>query len=410
MGKIDEITSIKHAAIVQARRLRSGAGRRELNKCLLEGEEIITWAMAAGWNIDVVFIEETSLRHDFTQRLIERNLTCFGVSEGIMKKVSQTNYLIPFIGVAGMPVNGDDPDDFVIVLDDVRDHGNLGTILRTASAFGIRDIFSTSAEIDFFYRKVIDASRGTVFNIRPRVYSTPSQAISVLRERGYTIITTSPHAKRSQSMIKLPAPKIALVVGNETRGASPEMLDLADYVVHIPMTHAVESLNVGVAAGISLYEIKLKQVILMLKANIQKSLGREVNVTGKLIQKAFDERLRRDTSYTSDQVIFLMILKCDQEMTRPQICKDLALFDQDLEEMITPLLRDGLVQENEDHMFSLSIPGEQYLAQTWGWIETIEEDIFADFTKEERDRFITYLQRLQERCIKIIGKRSEIKL
>lgn len=404
-----EITSIKDNAVVQARILHTAAGRREINKCLLEGEEIISWALSAGWELEMIFIDAKLGSQAFSRTLAASGVPCFTVSGGILKKISQTNYLIPYIGVSRIPPHNGNLGDFVVVLDDVRDHGNIGTIVRTACAFGIHEIISTLPDVDFFYRKVIEASRGTIFNVTSMRYPSALETVSDLKTKGYAVVATSPHAKGSQSLVKIKDGKIALVVGNETYGVSRDIIDNADFVVRIPMTNTVESLNVGVAAGISLYEIKLKQVIFMLKKNIQMSLGREVNVTGKLIQKAFDERLSSETPYKSDQIIFLMILKCDIEMSRRQICKDLALSEREFEEMIAPLIEEELVQVRDGQRYFLTEQGERYLAQIWGLLDRIEDEIFADFSREERQRFLENLQHLQKRCIMINGERSATK-
>lgn len=403
------ITSIKDPKIVEARQLTSIVGRERLHKCLLEGGKIIKWALAAHIPIERVFFHAKLADHPFLTKLEERHIDCFAVSEGILKKISDTRYLIPFIGVGCLREDQDNQDpqnNFVIVLDDVRDHGNIGTIIRTARAFGIRDIITTKQGVDFWYKKIIEASRGKIFDIRLKRFRSPQETFSFLQRQGFQVIATSPHAPLLQPAVQLQSKPIALVVGNETTGVSDDILQAADLVVQIPMSNQVESLNVGVATGISVYEFKLKLVLTMLTKYIRTTLGREVNVTGKLIQMAFDKRLKEITAFSSTQVILLMILKCDETMTLQQISKDTAAFGEELQELLQPLLDGDYIrycEEMSPATIQLTDSGEQLLGQLWGVIESAEESVLQGFTNEEKKRFTEYLHRVQTNCEQIIG-------
>ena len=125
-----------------------------------------------------------------------------------------------------------------------------------------------TCKTDPYRQKVIDASRGLTFQSTFIDHNSPQETIDYLRKQGYQIIVTSPHASRLQSQTPLETKPIALVVGNETDGVCKELMEAADISIQIPMHSAVESLNVGVFAGISLYELKFKQVLLMLKEKI----------------------------------------------------------------------------------------------------------------------------------------------
>jgi TrmH family RNA methyltransferase len=403
------ITSIKDPRIIEARQLTSVAGRERLRKCLLEGEKVITWALTTHAPIEWVFFHAKIANHPFLTKLKEEQIDCFAVSEGILKKISDTRYLSPFIGVGRLREdyeNQEPLNNFVIVLDDVRDHGNIGTIIRTVRAFGIRDIITTRQDVDFWYKKIIEASRRKIFDIRLERFRSPQETVSFLQRQGFQVIATSPHAPLLQPAVQLQPKPIALVVGNETTGVSDEILQNADLVVQIPMSNQVESLNVGVATGISVYEFKLKLVLTMFTQYIRTTLGREVNVTGKLIQMAFDKRLKEITAFSSTQVILLMILKCDETMTLQQVSKDTATFGEELQELLQPLLDGGYIRYYEEMSpatIQLTNSGEQLLGQLWGVIESAEESVLHGFTDEEKKRFTEYLHRVQTNCEQIIG-------
>jgi len=95
-------------------------------------------------------------------------------------------------------------------------------------------------------------------------------------------------------------------------------------------------------------------------------------------------------------------------MTREQISKDIAVFEQELEEMLSPLIQNGMIQEDECRRFHLTTEGEQYLAQIWGMVDSIEKEICSDFSEAERDRFFCDIQRIQERCLQMIERRREV--
>ncbi|GAK59092.1 hypothetical protein U27_06068 [Candidatus Vecturithrix granuli] len=404
---IERITSIKDEHVLEARTLSTMNGRRQAQKCLLEDAQIIGWALEANVPIEHVFFHEKITEHPLLNQLQERQIACYAVSDGILKKISDTRYLIPFLGVAPLPADVDDQShlqDFVIVLDDVRDFGNIGTIIRTARAFGLRDLLATMSDLDLWHRKTIEASRGNVFDVRLKHFASAAETLAFLKQRGFQIVATSPYAPQLQSTVRLQPKPIALVVGNETEGISDIFLQQADVVVQIPMSSQVESLNVGVAAGISVYEFKLKLVLAMLTQYIRSTLGREMNVTGKMIQMALDHDLAAVTTLNSVQVILLMILKCDEIMTLDQVSKDTALFGTELQILLQPLFVQGYIRRcsEQDSAICLTEHGEQFLGQIWGVVERSEERILQAFTTEERQQLMAFLKRIQANCQRII--------
>jgi TrmH family RNA methyltransferase len=153
-----DITSIKDERVVEARELTSAAGRARFQKTQLKGEESIQWALEARLPVEHVFYSAKHRQSAILEELQTRGIPCFAVSDGVLKKISVTSYLVPLIGIARLPPapEGASPaGDFILVLDRVQDHGNLGTIIRTASAFGIRELISTTTELDIYFKKVV---------------------------------------------------------------------------------------------------------------------------------------------------------------------------------------------------------------------------------------------------------------
>ena len=190
------INSIKDEKVVLARELKNYRERQKYNKFLLEGEEIILWAIEN--NISINYIITSYKEEAKINPIILHNVqNIFFATEGIIKKITDTSYLVPIIGVGNIrnfPIN----DDFILVLDEVRDFGNIGTIIRTGQAFGINNFISTDSNFDLFQRKTIEASRGKAFSTNIRYFKNVCDTILYLKKNNYQIITTSPYGTNLQ--------------------------------------------------------------------------------------------------------------------------------------------------------------------------------------------------------------------
>jgi TrmH family RNA methyltransferase len=143
----------------------------------------------------------------------------------------------------------------LLVLDRLRDPGNAGTILRTAAAAGVAGVVALGGTVDFLSPKVLRAAMGAAFRI-PLVEDDgecPRDIISRLSACGLRTLAASPRAGKPCYQADFTGP-LAILVGNEATGVSPELEEAAGELVSIPMSGHAESLNVAVAAGILLYE------------------------------------------------------------------------------------------------------------------------------------------------------------
>lgn len=397
---LESIKSIKDERISQARDVKSRKGRHNHQRMLLEGEEIIDWAIQHALTLEYILVNEKEAS-TLGKKYLGLDYKVFAVSEGILKKVTDTNYLIPVVGVAQLPIKRiENNSQFTIVLDNVQDFGNIGTIIRTCQAFGIRDLVSTTRDIDIYNRKTIEASRGTVFSTYLDVFANVSEAIKYLRDKGYQIIATSPKGNTLQSLMELKLQPVALVVGNETYGVNPEIEKQADFLVQIPMHPAVESLNVGVAAGISIYEIKLKQALTMIEEKIKSTLGREVNVLAMLVQRVLDKELKKASDLSSQQVIFMMVLKCDRTMQITDMCRQFGVLESESMSFLKPMLESGLIVTEEG--IQLTQKGEEVLSKLWLTVERTEALILSGLTAQASLMFLGQLRSIQERCLQIL--------
>jgi TrmH family RNA methyltransferase len=250
------ITSLKDDRLALVRALDGRAGRAAAGACVLEGAALIEQALAAGATL------RFAVRADEAANLIGGSLAAQGVPVltargSLLRQAVRLARPVEWVAVADLAAEaGDEYGDLAVVLAGVRDPGNLGTIVRTAVALGAADVVCTDVETDLTGRRVLDASRAAVLRAAIHRYPTPLAAVMALRGTGFEVVATSSHAAVVQADTPLRGRRVALVVGNETDGIEPDVLAAADHVVRIPMSGGVESLNVGVATGISLYELR----------------------------------------------------------------------------------------------------------------------------------------------------------
>jgi len=141
----------------------------------------------------------------------------------------------------------------LLILDAVQDPGNVGTIIRTAAAMGVTATFSLPGTVDLWNAKVVRSGMGAHFH-HPCLSGTWDELDSFRADRGIEVWAAD---SGGESVANLqPPPRLALVVGNEGAGLSSSARSRAARVIALPIASAVESLNVAVAAGILLYELR----------------------------------------------------------------------------------------------------------------------------------------------------------
>lgn len=140
----------------------------------------------------------------------------------------------------------------VLVLAGLQDPGNLGTILRSAEAFGADGLLALPGTVSPWNPKAIRASAGSIFRV-PLLAVSEREAFTHLREAGIKTYVASPHAARPVDLVSLAEPS-ALLIGNEGNGVPEGLAAKSDAAITIPCPGAVESLNAAVAASVLLYE------------------------------------------------------------------------------------------------------------------------------------------------------------
>ena len=140
----------------------------------------------------------------------------------------------------------------ILVLENMRDSGNMGTVIRTAEGLGIKNIVLSGDCVDIYNPKTIRASMGSAFRVRP-VRMTVEQVKSYTKEHGMSFYVTA-LSESSEDIRKKNLKNAAVLIGNEALGATPEALNAADGHIIIPIQTA-QSFNASVAAAIVLWEM-----------------------------------------------------------------------------------------------------------------------------------------------------------
>lgn len=167
-----------------------------------------------------------------------------------MKSISDLKSTPRLIGVSKY-INKNEIGNKVVILDNVQDPGNAGTIIRNAVAFGIDTVIFSKDSVSPYNEKVLRSTGGMIFNINV-IIDELDNIINVLKDKDIKLIGTS--LKNSSSLESTPKyDKYAIVLGNEGNGVKDSIISLCDNIVRIDMDNKCESLNVGVASGIILY-------------------------------------------------------------------------------------------------------------------------------------------------------------
>ena len=253
----------KDPIIVQYRELTQPAGRRERGMLVAEDLTVIERALADDLPLESVLYTTDLLRNAEGQALIERlrrrGLAHYRVSDGLMGTLTIARPL-PHAMAAMRFVLHDalewrpSTHGLVLLIERVQNPDNLGMLLRTADAAGCEAVIVTGEGCDPTHRNCVRAARGAVGRLPILGLADAQRWLNDIRDAGIETLATSLGASQSLYELALPTP-IVVVVGNETHGLSDVLLEACTRQVRIPMAVGQDSLNVGVAAGIVLYEV-----------------------------------------------------------------------------------------------------------------------------------------------------------
>ena len=252
------ITSKDNELIKHIRKLKDKKYRDESNEYVVEGVKLVEEAVKENAKIkQIIVCEDTTRTYEIpTHIMLEiAKYECISVSDKIFNIITQVTNpqgIMAIIEKNAQNAKIDYTRDIIVVLDDVQDPGNLGTILRTVDSIGLNQIIVSKGTADAFNSKVVRSTMGAIFRIKIIEVENLAQAIKEMRKHHFKLMVTSLQTKNS--IYDIDFNKKIIVIGNEANGVSKEIQDMADEKAKIPMLGRTESLNASVAAGVVMYE------------------------------------------------------------------------------------------------------------------------------------------------------------
>ncbi|TDX49086.1 TrmH family RNA methyltransferase [Orenia marismortui] len=257
-----EISSFTNDRIKYLRSLYRKKYRRQENRFVLEGVRIIEEAIKEKANIHQVFYSNYLLRNqrgeDLVKDLKTLNIEVVKVSDNIIQKVADTESpqgILAIIDKVEYSLSEilDDDNNLILIVDQVQDPGNLGTIIRTADAAGIDGVITTKGTVSLYNQKTIRATMGSLFRVPIYRENDLLKLKNKLIAKNINLVVGDINANKYHFEVDYLA-STAFLVGNEGNGPRKELIDLADEMIKIPLIGDAESLNVAMASGIIIYE------------------------------------------------------------------------------------------------------------------------------------------------------------
>ncbi len=268
------ISSTSNSQIKNLIQLQTKASARKKQKLfVVEGLKIFLEIPPS--RIKGVYISEEVLSDcEFINKIKEKIETtgksyeelCVEVTAGVFKAVSDTVTPQGVIAVVDMQytdekeflTNVSGESETVVILDSLRDPGNMGTIIRTVEGAGVSAILMNKECVDIFNPKVTRSTMGSIFRVPIIVSENLPETIEALKKNGFKVFAGH---LNGEDYDKHPDffGKVGIIIGNEANGVSDEVASTADKLIRIPMSGQVESLNAAVAAAILMYEARSRR-------------------------------------------------------------------------------------------------------------------------------------------------------
>ncbi|RLQ86885.1 TrmH family RNA methyltransferase [Notoacmeibacter ruber] len=264
-GRVKEITALSNPTIKAIRGLDRKRNREAEKSFLAEGQKLVIDALDLGWQVKTLIYAKNARDHsglaDLAAKVIARGGDVLEVSEKVLGAITRRDNPQMVVGVFGTRWADarklkHAPDSVFVVLDRVRDPGNLGTILRTADAVGASGIILVGDCVDPFSIEAVRATMGSLFAV-PIARMTEDEFLAFRREWPGQLVGT--HLEGSVDYRTIAWPQtgpLLLLMGNESQGLPDTLAESCDALARIPQTGRADSLNLAVATGLMLFEAR----------------------------------------------------------------------------------------------------------------------------------------------------------
>jgi len=250
------ITSNQNSKIKLIRALQGRTKeRREANAFVVEGVRLVEEAEIRDWRIRFALYDNTLSKRgrSLVERLTSRVVEVEEISESLMQSLSETETpqgILAVLEISNLPISNS--LDFILIPDQIRDPGNLGTLLRTAAAAGVQAVLLPPETTDAFAPKVVRSGMGAHFHlpIHAMTWDEIKRFCELANQRMYLADMNGQSCWETD--LRQP---LALIIGGEADGASEFAQKLAHQKLSIPMSWRIESLNAGVAGSVLMFEV-----------------------------------------------------------------------------------------------------------------------------------------------------------
>jgi RNA methyltransferase, TrmH family len=256
------VESKQNARLKELRKALSSPGRGPGALVGIEGPNLIEEALRAGLRVKTIFVAQGPDR--VSERLVDAlslpaETEILQLPKKLLDQALATESPQPIAALIEPPnwswshvLNQNGEKTLVLVLAGIQDPGNLGTILRSAEAFGATGVVSLPGTVSAWNAKAVRASAGSIFRV-PLLTVSEAACLARLREAGVKIWATKSRGAKGADHVELSGP-LAFVIGNEGNGVPEDLVGKADGAIMIPCPGPVESLNAAIAASVLLYE------------------------------------------------------------------------------------------------------------------------------------------------------------
>jgi RNA methyltransferase, TrmH family len=255
------VSSRENSVVKHLRSLADAKVRKKERAFLLEGPKLVEEALRDNREVLLVAASPSLLqRHGkgILKLAESRAVKILWISDRLMDAISESKTPQPVLAVARMKLFSeadllDSAAGLLVIGHQLQDPGNLGTIIRTAEAAGAAGVAVTAGTVDFFNSKTIRASMGSILRLPVVQVGDVVEFIQACRRKNYQTVAAVTSSKQTHFDIDLKKPT-AVILGQEGAGLPPDILSHVNGLVRIPMSEAIDSLNVSIAAAIILYE------------------------------------------------------------------------------------------------------------------------------------------------------------
>jgi TrmH family RNA methyltransferase len=255
------LTGSQNPMVKEVRALKNKSDREEKGLYFIEGVRFVEEALKENAKIRYLLVSDelfNDMNFKNLQNTIDsRSIDCYLLPDSLFASISDTRAPQGILGVLDLNRmqlgSADLKGGMLILLDGIKDPGNMGTIIRTADAAGCAGVVVPEGCVDVYNPKVLRSTMGSVFHIPVYHCGDIAYAVEIIKSNGFRLCASQLDGSTSIYNADLTG-SVALVIGSEAEGIGEETAKAADLLIRIPMKGRAESLNASVAAGVMIFE------------------------------------------------------------------------------------------------------------------------------------------------------------